>query len=37
MKIKRPLVFVFSMYANFYLYDVNTKMIIGISRDLYDC
>ncbi len=36
MKIKRPLVFVFSMYANFYLYDVNTKMIIGISRDLYD-
>ena len=35
MKIKKPLIFVFKLYAKYYLYDVNTKMIVGISRDLF--
>lgn len=36
MKIKRPFIFVFKLYINFYLYDVNTKMIVGISQKLYE-
>lgn len=35
MRIKRPFVFVFKLYANFYLYDVNTKILVAISKDLY--
>ncbi len=36
MKIKRPFIFVFKLYADFYLYDVNTKMIVRISECLYE-
>ena len=35
MKIKKPLIFVFELYTKYYLYDVNTKMIVGISKDLF--
>lgn len=36
MKIKKPFIFVFKLYIRFYLYDVNTRMIVGISKDLYE-
>jgi len=36
MKIKRPFIFVYKLYAKFYLYDVNTKMLVGISKKLYE-
>ena len=36
MIIKKPFIFAFKLYAKFYLYDVNTRMIVGISKDLYE-
>ena len=36
MKIKKPFIFVYKLYVKFYLYDVNTRMIVGISKDLYE-
>lgn len=36
MKIKRPFIFMYKLYAKFYLYDVNTKMLVGISKNLYE-
>lgn len=30
MIIKKPFIFAFKLYAKFYLYDVNTRMIVGM-------
>ena len=34
MKIKKPFIFVYKLYTKFYLYDVNTKILVGISKNI---
>lgn len=36
MRIKKSFVYVFKLYTNFYLYDVNTKIIVRVSKYLYE-
>lgn len=36
MKILAPFVYLITLHLKYYLYDVNTKMIVNISRELFD-
>lgn len=36
MKVEAPFIHLIKLHTKYYLYDVNSKMIVNISNDLFD-